>query len=120
MSQPVRSVPLRVKLAQSYADRLWGVGLRVAWRDFDALYLPHCRAVHTLALAQPIDVAFVSFDATVVEVRHRVKPWRLVMARAANAVDAWEFPAGSCEACGVIVGLPIEVMLRRMTRSLGA
>jgi len=50
--------PLRVKLAQSYADRLRGVGLRVAWREFDAVCMPRCRAVHTLALARPIDVVF--------------------------------------------------------------
>ena len=109
--------PLRVKLAQSYADRLRGVGLCVAWREFDAVCMPRCRAVHTLALARPIDVVFVSVDTTIVEVRHRVRPWRIVVTRAPNAVDAWEFPAGSCEACGVVAGLSIDAMLCRMVRS---
>lgn len=111
------SAPMRVKLAQSYADRLRGVGLRVAWRDFDALCLPRCRAVHTLALARPIDVVFVSGDATIVEVRQRVQPWRVVIARSPDAIDAWEFPEGICESCDIIVGLSIETMLRRMIRT---
>ncbi|MBU6211320.1 MAG: DUF192 domain-containing protein [Gammaproteobacteria bacterium] len=107
--------PLRVKLAQRYADRLCGVGLGVTWREFDALCLPRCRAVHTLGLARPIDVVFVSDDAVIVEIRPRVPPWRIVIARVSNAVDTWEFPADSCQAHRVTCGSSIEAMLSQMT-----
>lgn len=112
--------PPRVKLAQSYADRLIGVGRGVTWREFDALCLPRCRAVHTLGLARPIDVVFVCDDAVIVEIRPRVPPWRIVMARASDATHAWEFPAGSCQACRASCGLSIEAMLSRMTQSANA
>lgn len=109
--------PLRVKLAQGYRDRLLGVGLRVTWREFDALCLPRCRAVHTLGLTQPIDIVFVSLEAMVVEIRQCIPPWRIVIARAPHAIDVWEFPAGSCHAHGVINGLSVEAMLRQMIPS---
>ena len=114
---PAVAARLRVKLAQNFAERLRGVGRCVTWRDFDALCLPRCRAVHTFALARAIDVVFVTADATVVEVRHRVSPWRVVIARSPVAVDAWEFPAGRCEASGVSAGLSVEAMLTRIGRS---
>jgi uncharacterized membrane protein (UPF0127 family) len=108
---------LRVKLARSYSERLRGVGRCVSWRDFDALCLPRCRAVHTFALARAIDVVFVAADATVVEVRHRVSPWRVVIARSSAAVDAWEFRAGRCEASDVRAGMSVEAMLTCIGRS---
>lgn len=114
---PAAAALLRVKLAYSYAERLRGVGRCVSWRDFDALCLPRCRAVHTFALARAIDVVFVAADATVVEVRHRVSPWRVVIARSTSAVDAWEFPAGCCEASNVRAGLSVEAMLTCIARS---
>lgn len=108
------SLPLRVKVARSYLERLRGVGWRVRWRDFDALCLPRCRAVHTFALAAPIDVIFVSSDQRVTRICHRVRPWRIVSGDAARSGDVWEFPQGRCQAAGLSVGMPIEEALRRL------
>lgn len=115
--RPAAAARLRVQLANSYIERLRGVGRCVTWRDFDALCLPRCRVVHTFALARAIDVVFVAADATVVEVWHRVSPWRVVIARSTAAVDTWEFPAGCCEASHVRAGMSVEAMLTCIARS---
>lgn len=116
VSSVVIPAPLRVKRALTFADRLRGVGLQVAWREFDALYLPHCRAVHTFALAQAIDVVFLSADAVIVEVRARIAPWRIVTARASGACDTCEFPAGTCDRYRVTEGMSLEAVLQRLAR----
>ena len=102
---------LRVKRAESFWDRLLGVGFQVSWRDFDALCLPRCRTVHTFALTKPIDVVFVSVEGVILGVHSRVPPWRIVIAVDSKAVDIWEFPAGACQRHAFVQGRFIKDLL---------
>lgn len=108
------SRPLRVKVARGFLDRLCGVGWSVEWRNFDALCLPRCRAVHTFALATAIDVVFVSPDQRITQLRTRVAPWRIVSCDAAEIGDIWEFPEGCCQAAELTVGMSLEEALLRL------
>lgn len=87
--------PLRLYCARSFAARLLGLRL---WSDWGArprgLLLPGCRAVHTLGLAQPVDLVFLDAAGRVVRVLPRVDPGRCVLCRRARAVV--ELPAGYC------------------------
>lgn len=88
---------LQVRVARTFGQRLLGVR---AWDDWHerswALWLPRCRAVHTLGLDQSIDVVFLS--------RRGVPVWMvrcLAPLRVCACPRAWgvlELPAGYCGA----------------------
>jgi uncharacterized membrane protein (UPF0127 family) len=72
-----------------------------------ALHLEGARTVHTLGVAFPIDVAFLSSDLTVLRVA-RLKPRRLSLgAPGARSIVAAQ--AGSLERWGVHEGDQLEV-----------
>lgn len=88
---------LRIRVARTFRQRLLGVR---AWDDWHAgswaLWLPHCRAVHTLGLGQPIDVVFISRTGKPVRVVRCLVPRRVCV-----CPQAWgvlELPAGYCSA----------------------
>ncbi len=72
-----------------------------------ALHLGGVRAVHTVGMKFPVDVAFLSGDLTVVRVA-RLKPWRLAVG-GRSARSAVETEAGALERWGVRVGDQLEV-----------
>jgi uncharacterized membrane protein (UPF0127 family) len=90
---------LRIRVARTFRQRLLGVR---AWDDWHtrswALWLPRCRAVHTLGLGQAIDVVFVSRTGAPVCVVPRLAPRRICV-----CPQAWgvlELPAGYCSSPG--------------------
>lgn len=89
------SAPLRLYCARSFAARF--LGLRW-WPDWGVrprgLLLPGCRAVHTLGLAQAVDLVFLDSRGQIVGMVSRVDPWRLVWRCGARAIV--ELPAGYC------------------------
>ncbi|MFC4299647.1 hypothetical protein ACFO0J_16510 [Castellaniella hirudinis] len=85
--------PLRLYCARSFVARL--LGLR-GWPDWGTsprgLLLPDCRAVHTLGLAQAVDLVFLDAGGRVAGMRPRVAPGRCVLQK--NARSVIELPAG--------------------------
>lgn len=90
---------LRIRVAWTFRQRLLGVR---AWDDWHtrswALWLPRCRAVHTLGLGQAIDVVFVSHIGEPVRVVPRLAPRRICVCHQAWGV--LELPAGYCSSPG--------------------
>ncbi len=84
--------PLRLYCARSFVARF--LGLR-GWPSWGAqprgLLLPDCRAVHTLGLAQPVDLVFLDAGGCIVALVPRVGPGRCVLRR--NAWAVVELPA---------------------------
>jgi uncharacterized protein len=72
-----------------------------------ALVLERARAVHTMGMRFPVDVAYCDQDLVVVRVR-RMRPWRvgLPCPRARLVVEG---AAGSFERWGLAVGDTLEV-----------
>ncbi|WP_368644324.1 hypothetical protein [Castellaniella ginsengisoli] len=87
--------PLRLYCARSFAARLLGLRL---WPDWGVrprgLLLPECRAVHTLGLAQSVDLVFLDAAGRIVAARRQAGPGGYVFCRRARAVV--ELPAGYC------------------------
>ena len=75
---------MRVELACTLASRLRGL----AGKDTcdGVLLLVPCNDVHTFTMRNPIDIAFIASDGTVIEAYRNVHPMRRVRNREAVAV----------------------------------
>lgn len=67
-----------------------------------AMIIAPCNAVHTIRMQFPIDIAFVSKEGQVLDVRYAVKPWRLAIALRAFAVI--ELAAGALTQAETVAG----------------
>ncbi|OZI72253.1 hypothetical protein CAL22_12730 [Bordetella genomosp. 12] len=77
---------LRLRVAQTWPRRLWGLLLRRrAPGGRSGLLISRCHAVHTLGMAYPIAVWFIGCDGRVLRAR-RLAPWRWASCRGAVAV----------------------------------
>ena len=72
-----------------------------------ALHLEETRAVHTVGMRFPVDVAFLSEDLTVLR-RTTLRPWRVALG-GRGARSAVQTEAGALERWGVGVGDQLEV-----------
>ena len=72
-----------------------------------ALHVEGARAVHTVGMRFPVDVAFLSGDLTVLRLT-RLRPWRVAMG-GRGARSAVQTEGGALERWGVRVGDQLEV-----------
>jgi hypothetical protein len=85
-----------VHVCETEFERARGLLLRRRPTRDEAWLIPACRAVHTVGLWYPLDLAFCLRDGTVVDVVSNLRPCSV--ARSVSAVQVWEFPAGAVEA----------------------
>jgi uncharacterized membrane protein (UPF0127 family) len=100
-----------VLAAAEVADSFVGRARGLIGRDGieGALVLPRVRAVHTLGMRFPIDVAFLDAELVVLEMVS-MSPWRLGRPRL-GARSVLEAPAGSFERWGLRPGDRLELRL---------
>ncbi len=96
-----RPVARSVRVVGAFLGRLAGVlGGWPAGRD--GILLTPCRAIHTFFLREPLDVAFLALDGTVLRLAEAMPPWRV-----AGCPGAWatlELPSSSLRRAGVRPG----------------
>jgi uncharacterized membrane protein (UPF0127 family) len=90
------------EVASTYGERLRGL---LGRSGFDgAFVLPHTRAVHTMGMRFPLDVAFLDRQLRVVDIV-RLEPWRAarprwrarsVLEAEAGAFERWGLHTGDC------------------------
>jgi uncharacterized membrane protein (UPF0127 family) len=85
---------VRIVVARGLRARLVGLAFRRGMEAGEVLVIPRCRSVHTFGMRFAIDVVFLDARGRVVDVRHRVRPFRVVGCRRAAAVV--ETRAGEC------------------------
>ena len=93
----------RAGFAQTPIQRMTGLLARDRMADGEALLFPRCRSIHTWGMRFPIDVVFVDRAWTVVALKERVGPWRIVL----PVWPAWgvvELAEGAIERAGLRVG----------------
>jgi uncharacterized protein len=84
-------------VASGLRARLLGLAFRRGMDPCEALLIPRCWSVHTFGMRFAIDVLFLDEEWDVLEVRHHVKPCRIVGCRRATAVvetragESWRF-----------------------------
>lgn len=85
-----------VEIADTFWTRFKGLQLRRALPQGHGLLLVPCSSLHTHWLRFQIDMVMISRDATVLDVRRQVQPWRFITApKHTHAV--LEVPADSAE-----------------------
>lgn len=90
-----------VRVVGTFLGRL--VGVLGGWPGGgDGILLTPCRAVHTFFLREPLDVAFLAADGTVLRLVEAMPPWRV--ARCAGAWATLELPPSSLRRAGVRPG----------------
>jgi uncharacterized membrane protein (UPF0127 family) len=93
------------EVADQPVDRMKGL---LGRRSYDgAMLLPRTRAVHTMFMQFPVDVAYVSRDLTVVAISTMPR-WRVGMPRR-RCQCVVEASAGSFERWGLRVGDRLEI-----------
>jgi uncharacterized membrane protein (UPF0127 family) len=93
----------RIAVADRWWSRLRGLLGRPAIGAGEGLVLTPCRAVHTLGMSYPVDVAFVDRRGAVVAVYNRLAPGHR-SCRHKTAAYALELPAGTLARCGTREG----------------
>ena len=104
---------LRLLKVTGWRGRLRGLLCRPPPGPRSGILLAPCAAVHTFGMRHAIDVAFVSADGKVMEMRRALAPWRVALSLGAVAVV--EMRAGVIDAeYGGIGG--IEAAIQHATR----
>ena len=94
-----------LEMTESLRERARGLRCRSSGEG--AVHLPGRRAAHSLGMAAPIDVAFLSHDLVVLKMV-QLRPWRYsVSLRGARSVV--EADGGALERWGVQVGDQLEI-----------
>jgi uncharacterized membrane protein (UPF0127 family) len=93
----------RVLVAERFWDRLRGFLGRPRPTEGEGLLLRPCAGVHMFGMRFPLDLVFLSDDATVVHVVEALKPWRRT-SRIAGATSVLEVPVGTLGFTGTQVG----------------
>jgi len=81
----------RVPVATTRRARLLGLALLARGRAGHGLLIPRCRSVHTFGMRFALDLVFLDRGMRSIGARWRVRPWRVVFERRADAV--LELPA---------------------------
>jgi uncharacterized membrane protein (UPF0127 family) len=90
---------LQIRVARTFHQRLLGLRAYACWGTQPwGLLLPDCRAVHTVGLAQAVDLVFLEEQGRILEALVSVPPNRCAWRWQARAV--LELPAGYCAAPG--------------------
>lgn len=84
-----------VHVCESGFERARGLLLRRKPGPDEAWLIPACRAVHTVGLWYPLDLAFCLRDGTVLDVVTNLRPCSI--ARSTAATQVWEFPRGAVQ-----------------------
>ena len=89
-----RIVDFLVPVATKRRSRLLGLAWLSRERAGVGLLIPRCASVHTFGMCFPLDLYFLDQEGTVLAVRLRVSPRRLVWCRGAGAVLEVPSPPG--------------------------
>ena len=93
----------QVRVADGFWSRTRGFLGRPHPALGEGLLLTPCDGVHMFGMRYPLDLVFLSDDATVVHVVEALLPWRRT-ARIPGATAVLEVPVGTVEATGTTVG----------------
>ena len=96
-------VARRCLIADSVAQRIFGLHLLPRLAEGEGLLLPGATTIDTMFMRYPIDLVFLDRERRVTRIVYDMKPWRMVWS-AHGGRDCLELPAGAAAASGTQVG----------------
>jgi uncharacterized protein len=102
-------VAARIRRADSFRDRFFGLMGRPTMDAEEGLLLPHTSSIHMLFMRTPIDCLFLAQPdpagaQRVVSLRRRLRPWRGVVWYVRHAHDVVELAPGAIDRAKLVVG----------------
>ena len=94
-------------VARTHAERVRGLLGRDSLPPGEALWIPHCRMVHTFGMAFPIDLVYLDRRLRVRKVVPSVPSARLSACLGATSVI--ELPSGAARSLGLARGLQLRI-----------
>ncbi len=106
-----RIVVARLERAHTLWKQTVGLLGRLELASDGGLWLEPCNSIHTMGMRFAIDVLFLDASGLLVQVRHRVKPWRVCWPvwRARTII---ELPEGTASLRRIEVGKRYEISRR--------
>jgi uncharacterized membrane protein (UPF0127 family) len=104
-----RCTKLRVCMARTFGERIFGMLRSRRWQRFEVLCLPRCTAVHTCFVPLPIDIVFTDRTGRVLQVVASLAPWRVALMPKADSV--WELPEGVAQRHSIEQGVRLQAWL---------
>jgi uncharacterized membrane protein (UPF0127 family) len=102
-------VAAKVRRADSFRDRFFGLMGQVLVDADEGLLLPRTTSIHMLFMRTPIDCVFLAAPdgdgrQRVVQLRRRLRPWSGVVWYVRGARDAVELAPGTIDRAKLVVG----------------
>lgn len=101
---------LRLRRARTPWRRLIGFWPTPRHHAVDAIEFDRCKAVHTFAMCDSVDVVFVDGEGRVLRVLRKLSPWRFAFDARAHSI--YEFRAGVTEGLGIERGSVLTPVTR--------
>ncbi len=95
-------------VAASHWARLRGLLGRPRLKEGEGLLLGYTKAIHTIGMRYPIDVAFLDLDGRVIHLIHSMKPFQIGPV-VCNSAMVLELPAGILQQTGTQLGDRIQI-----------
>ena len=92
----------KVRVAETFPERLMGLMGRKRLGEDEALLLPRCSSIHMLFMRFPIDAVYLDRSGVVKKIVSGLRPWRFSWSPGAESV--LEAPAGWAGRAGLAGG----------------
>lgn len=97
------TIPYRIKMADSFFERLKGLMFRREPIENEGLWIVPCNAVHMFFMNFSIDVVLLNEQNEVVKVYPQLNPWKITKPEK-SAHSTLELPEGSINKLGIHIG----------------
>lgn len=108
MKEYGRTIPYKIKIADSFTKRLKGLMFRKDPLVEEGLWITPCNSIHMCFMHFPIDAVFINQTGRIVTMVEDLKPWKFVKP-IKEAHSVVELPAGTIKKLSLKQGESINL-----------
>ncbi|MBS8266576.1 DUF192 domain-containing protein [Mesobacillus boroniphilus] len=108
---PKKSLPYRIKIANTFSARLKGLMFRRSPLDRQGLWITPCNSIHMFFMNFPIDAVFLDKEVRIVKLVGDLDPWKIVKP-IPNAYSVVELPVGTIKKFDLQTGDILELNVK--------
>jgi uncharacterized protein len=103
MNEHRKTIPYKIKVANSFTKRLKGLMFRKDPLAEEGLWIMPCNSIHMCFMYFPIDAVFINKKGRIVKLVEELQPWRIVKP-VQSAHSVLELPTGAVKRLSLIEG----------------